>query len=302
MRAPSSSSSPSSAKRPRLAPGNWKSDLAQLREQVDAALQSAAAEKDSEAARAAELEAELEQLRSRQAEDATAELQELAEQREAAEARAQALDAELVALREQAAGQDEGLAAQVSGLNDALQALTVERDAALERAGSLEPEVESLRDQLRDAVARIPVDGPQADVADLRRQLAARERRLAESVGEIAKMNREHRALLQLVERQFQLEETTTSLPEPKSEAAHVLFVPAATGYTLLERDGDRSRGGRHRRGRRRPLRRAPARPLAAARPQAPLRLPRAGLTLLAGRACASASARPRLLPARPRG
>jgi hypothetical protein len=51
-------------------------------------------------------------------------------------------------------------------------------------------------------------------------------------------MNREHRALLQLVERQFQLEETTTSLPEPKSEAAHVLFVPSATGYALLERDG----------------------------------------------------------------
>ena len=215
-----------------------ESDLAQLREQADAALQSAATEKDSEAARAEELAAELEQLRTRQAEDATAELQELAEQREAAEARALALDAELVALREQAAGQDEGLAAQVSGQNDALQALTVERDAALERAGSLEPEVESLRDQLRDAVSRIPVDGPQADIADLRRQLAARERRLAESVGEIAKMNREHRALLQLVERQFQLEETTTSLPEPKSETAHVLFVPAATGYTLLERDG----------------------------------------------------------------
>jgi chromosome segregation ATPase len=215
-----------------------ESDLAQLREQAEAALQSAASEKDSEAARAAELAAELEQLRNRQDEDATAQLQELAEQREAAEARAQALDAELVALREQAAGQDEGLAAQVSGLNDALQELTVERDAALERAGSLEPEVESLRDQLRDAVSRIPVDGPQADIADLRRQLSTRERRLAEGVGEIAKMNREHRALLQLVERQFQLEETTTSLPEPKSEAAHVLFVPSATGYALLERDG----------------------------------------------------------------
>jgi hypothetical protein len=72
----------------------------------------------------------------------------------------------------------------------------------------------------------------------LRRQLVARERRLAESVGEIAKLNREHRALLQLVERQFQLEETTTAMPEPPSEAAHVLFVPSATGYTLVERDG----------------------------------------------------------------
>ena len=130
------------------------------------------------------------------------------------------------------------MVAQVSGLNEALQALTVERDAALERSAALEPEVESLRAELRDAIAQIPGDGPQADVSELRRQLTARERRLAESVGEIAKMNREHRALLQLVERQFQLEDTATAMPEPKSEAAHVLFVPSATGYTLLERDG----------------------------------------------------------------
>ena len=177
-------------------------DLAQLREQLDAALQSAAAEKDSEAARAAQLEAEL------------------------------------AALREQPPSQDEGLVAQVSGLNEALEALTVERDAALTRATALEPEVESLRDQLRDAMAQIPGEGPQADVPDLRRQLAARERRLAESVGEIAKMNREHRALLQLVERQFELEETASAMPEPQAEAAHVLFVPSAGGYTLLERDG----------------------------------------------------------------
>jgi chromosome segregation ATPase len=179
-----------------------ENDLAQLREQLDAALQSATAEKDAETARA------------------------------------EALEAELAALREQSSGHDENLAAQVSGLNDALQSLTVERDAAFARAAALEPEVESLRDQLRDASAQAPVDGSHADVSELRRQLAARERRLAESVGEIAKMNREHRALLQLVERQFQLEETTTSLPEPKGEAAHVLFVPSASGYTLVERDG----------------------------------------------------------------
>ena len=46
------------------------------------------------------------------------------------------------------------------------------------------------------------------------------------------------RALLQLVERQFRLEESTTALPETKGEAAHVLFVPTATGYTLVEQDG----------------------------------------------------------------
>jgi predicted nucleic acid-binding Zn-ribbon protein len=214
-----------------------ESDLAQLREHLDTALQSAAAEKDSESARAAQLEAELDELRGREAEDSSAQLEELSQQREAAEAHAHELEAELAALREQSAGQDEAVA-QVSGLNEALQALTVERDSAVERAAALEPEVESLREQLREAIAQVPVDGPQADVADLRRQLGARERRLAESVGEIAKMNREHRALLQLVERQFQLEETTTSVPETRSEAAHVLFVPSATGYTLVEREG----------------------------------------------------------------
>ena len=178
-----------------------ESDLAQLREQLETALRSAAAEKESESARAAELEAEL------------------------------------AALRAQSSTQDDAVA-QVSGLNEALQALTVERDAALERAASLEPEVESLREKLRAATAHSPGDGPQADVSELRRQLTARERRLAESVGEIAKMNREHRALLQLVERQFQLEDTATAMPEESGEVAHVLFVPSAAGYTLLERDG----------------------------------------------------------------
>ena len=225
--------------------------------------------RDDALARVSALEAELEEVRTGGNEDSSAELHELAEQRRAAEERAQALEgdltrlreqhetalqsaaaekdsesaraaqleAELAALREQSSGQDD-VVAQVSGLNEALQALTVERDAALERSAALEPEVESLRAELRDAIAQIPGDGPQADVSELRRQLAARERRLAESVGEIAKMNREHRALLQLVERQFQLEDTATAMPEQKSEAAHVLFVPSATGYTLLERDG----------------------------------------------------------------
>jgi hypothetical protein len=228
-----------------------------------------AAGRDEALARVTALEVELEEARAGRSEDSSAELHELAEQRRAAEERAEALEgdlarlreqhetalqsaaaekdsesaraaqleAELAALREQSAGQDD-VVAQVSGLNEALQALTVERDAALARSAALEPEVESLRAELRDAIAQIPGDGPQADVSELRRQLAARERRLAESVGEIAKMNREHRALLQLVERQFQLEDTTTSMPDSKGEAAHVLFVPSTTGYTLLERDG----------------------------------------------------------------
>ena len=203
------------------------------------------------------LEAELEQLRSHENnEDSSAQLQELAQLRDAAEAharslehdlaqlreqtaaeaaRAEALAAELAEVREQPSAPDEGLTAHVAALEESLRALTTERDAAVARTAELEPEVASLRERIRDAGTPA---GSAADVAELRRQLAARERRLAESVGEIAKMNREHRALLQLVERQFQLEETTTSIPEPRHEAAHVLFVPAASGYTLVERDG----------------------------------------------------------------
>ncbi|MEO5574824.1 MAG: hypothetical protein ABIR67_15070, partial [Gaiellaceae bacterium] len=205
-------------------------------------LQTIAAGRDAALEKVTVLEAELNELRTHVSEDATAELQRLAERRDAAEARANSLETDLAQLREQleaarqSAGQDDALATQVTGLNEALQALTVERDAAVARSAELEPELASLRDRLRDASA--PSEGATADVVELRRQLAARERRLAESVGEIAKMNREHRALLQLVERQFQLEDTTTSVPEPKGEAAHVLFVPSVTGYTLVERDG----------------------------------------------------------------
>jgi predicted nucleic acid-binding Zn-ribbon protein len=235
-------------------------ETAENRHELDSELQTLrtiAAGRDAALERAAGLEAELEQLRARDNEDSSAELQELAQLRDAAEAHARALEhdlaqlreqteseaarasalaAELAELREQSSGRDEGLAAHVSGLEESLRVLTAERDSAVARAAELEPEVVTLRGQLRDASP--PVEGSQADVSELRRQLAARERRLAESVGEIAKMNREHRALLQLVERQFQLEETTTSVPEPRGEAAHVLFVPAVTGYTLVERDG----------------------------------------------------------------
>ena len=226
----------------------FEAELAGLREQSSGGAEAAA--------RAAELEAELEQLRARGNEDSNAQLQELAQLRAEAEARAQTLEhdlsqlrdqtqseaaraealaAELEALREQASAPDEALIAHVSGLEESLRALAAERDAAVARAGELEPEVAALREQLRE----VPVPaGGSYDVGELRKQLAVRERRLAESVGEIAKMNREHRALMQLVERQFQFEETTTSVPEPKSESAHVLFVPAASGYTLVERDG----------------------------------------------------------------
>ena len=202
-----------------------EADFIQLREQADAA-----------GTRADALQAELNELRSQPRQDVGGELQELAQRRDEAEARAQALEAELASLREHSAGQDNALVSQVAGLNDTVRALTEERDSAVARATELEPQLESLRKGLSEAVT--PTGDSAADVAELRRQLAARERRLTESVGEIAKLSREHRAVLQLVERQFQLEETTTSVPEPKHESAHVLFVPAAGGYTLVEREG----------------------------------------------------------------
>ncbi len=223
-------------------------------------LRTAAAEREGRLERMAGLEAEFEQLRARdehgdgrkatEIEALHVQLQEVEEKRDAAEARASALEndltplrAELERLREQAAGADEGLAARVSELSEALHAASAERDAAVERAAALEPELASLRDRVEAVAAERDAAlagraGTDPEAGALREQLAARERRLAESVGEIAKMNREHRALLQLVERQFQLEESTTAVPETKGEAAHVLFVPSANGYTLLEQDG----------------------------------------------------------------
>jgi chromosome segregation ATPase len=244
-------------------------------------LRSEAADRDAAFEQLSAMQAELEELRSRPAEDTSGQLDELARQRAAAEERARALEHDLAQLREQAESlrvevdvvreqvpADDALAEKVSALEQALQALTAERDAAVAHSTELEPQLAQLREQaarqddglaekisgleeaiqaltaerdhalarLRDAAT--PFAGSTAEVEELRRQLAARDRGLAESVGEIAKMSREHRALLQLVERQLQLEETTTSLPEPKSEAAHVLFVPAASGYTLVEREG----------------------------------------------------------------
>jgi len=222
-------------------------------------LRTAAAEREGRLERMVGLEAELEQLRARddsgdghQAAEIKAlrvQLQEVAEKRDAAEARASALEndltplrSELESLREQAAGTT-GLAARVSELSEALHAASAERDAAVERVAALKPELASLRDRVNTVAAERDAAlagraGTDPEAGALREQLAARERRLAESVGEIAKMNGEHRALLQLVERQFQLEESTTAVPETKGEAAHVLFVPTVTGYTLVEQDG----------------------------------------------------------------
>ncbi|MGZ8782195.1 MAG: hypothetical protein ACXWZB_01710, partial [Gaiellaceae bacterium] len=211
-------------------------ELEQLRSRGDdglaAQLQEAAEQRDAAEQRAHALENDLAQLRDH----VEATLRATTAEKESEAARAAALEAELASLREQAAGVDESLNARVVELEDSRRQLTSERDAAVTHAAEVEAEVDSLRSRLSEVPA--PEAGPNVDVADLRQRLGARERRLAESVGEIAKMNREHRALLQLVERQFQLEEASTSVPEPRSEAVHVLFVPSATGYTLVERDG----------------------------------------------------------------
>lgn len=232
--------------------------------ELEATLQSAAAERSEVEERAStlieELNRELEQLREHddhgvadekfEIEALRAQLQEVTEKRAAAETRAGELErdltplrSELEKLREQAANAGEGRATRVAELSDALQAASAERNAAVERAETLGRELAAFRARI-DAVAAerdaalAGRAGTDPEARSLREQLAARERRLAESVAEIAMMNREHRALLQLVERQFQLEESATSVPETKAEASHVLFVPTATGYTLVEQDG----------------------------------------------------------------
>jgi len=238
--------------------------------ELEATLQSAAAERSEVEERAStlieELNHELEQLREHddhgvadekfEIEALRAQLQEVTEKRAAAETRAGELErdltplrSELEKLREQAANAGEGRATRVAELSDALQAASAERNAAVERAETLGRELAAFRARI-DAVAAerdaalAGRAGTDPEARSLREQLAARERRLAESVAEIAMMNREHRALLQLVERQFQLEESATSVPETKAEASHVLFVPTATGYTLVEQDGGAPEAG----------------------------------------------------------
>ena len=186
-------------RRPKRTPQSLEAELGGLREQAGA------------------LQAELEELRSRPAEDSSGELQQLAQQREAAEAHAQSLQAELDALREHAAG-DDGLADRISGLEETLQSLDGRaRRRRRPRGRARRPRsprcASGSATPARPRPARSPRWPTYAD------SWPAQERRLAESVGEIAKMNREHRALLQLVERQFQLEDTTTSVPEPRGEA-----------------------------------------------------------------------------------
>jgi hypothetical protein len=65
--------------------------------------------------------------------------------------------------------------------------------------------------------------------------VSERDRELADSVSEMAKMSREHRALLQLVERQLGQEEAGAV---PAQERSQGLCVPSATGYTLVDREG----------------------------------------------------------------
>jgi hypothetical protein len=54
-------------------------------------------------------------------------------------------------------------------------------------------------------------------------------------------MNREHRAALETLERALEEErarEAEAAAPPEPEERAHILLVPATSGYTLLERSG----------------------------------------------------------------
>jgi hypothetical protein len=190
------------------------------------------------------------------------ELHEALQGRESAQERAAALESELEHARSQPAPQEhsedhDALVSRIAELDQLLHAANAGRDEAAAQVAALEPELASVRDRLReqhDAGARVEeleraleaahaerdsvaahAGTPPAEVAELRRQVSERDRELADSVSEMAKMTREHRALLQLVERQLGDEERGDA---PAPERTHVLFVPAASGYTLVERDG----------------------------------------------------------------
>lgn len=198
------------------------------------------------------------ELESRLAEK-DSELHELAQGRDA-------LQAELEQARSQPVEQPEwhehsedhdALVSRIAELDQALHDANAQRDEAAAQVAALEPELASVRDRLgeqHELSARIEeleralesahaerenvaahAGTPPAEVAELRRQVSERDRELADSVSEMAKMSREHRALLQLVERQLGDEERGAS---PAPERTHVLFVPSASGYTLVEREG----------------------------------------------------------------
>jgi hypothetical protein len=75
-------------------------------------------------------------------------------------------------------------------------------------------------------------------VAKLDEQLADRDRRLAENVDELARLNRAHCAAVEQLEQELAAREAEAALAVEPEEHAHVLLVPAAAGYTLLERSG----------------------------------------------------------------
>ena len=232
---------------------------------LEAQLQAVQAEAQQAQAGRQELEARLNEKDS-QLHEKDAQLHELAQARDAAQERAGVLDAELAEARARHEQQQQpseqhpehdALVSRIAELDQALHSAHAERDEAVARVPALESELASVRERLgsqeelgarveeleralaaahaeRDSVAA-HAGTPPAEVADLRRQISERDRDIAESVSEMAKMSRENRALLQLVERQLGDEERGAA---PLQERTHVLFVPSASGYTLVERDG----------------------------------------------------------------
>lgn len=181
------------------------------REELERAQQLAAsrlAELEAQLQSAAAERSEVEELSSTQIAELNRELQELrtaAVEREGRLDRMVGLDAELEQLRARDDHGDGRQAAETEALRVQLQEVAEKRDAAETRASALENDLTPLR----------------AELASLRDRVEA-----------VA------------VERDAALAGRAGTDPETKGEAAHVLFVPTSTGYTLVEQDGPAPEAG----------------------------------------------------------
>jgi hypothetical protein len=115
--------------------------------------------------------------------------------------------------------------------------LSRERDASLAEALQGRDRVAQSFDELQTLMAETSA-AHATSIAKLDEQLAERERRLAENADEVARLNREHRTTVEQLELELAAREAEAALAVEPEEHAHVLLVPAAAGYTLLERSG----------------------------------------------------------------
>ena len=278
-----------------------ESDLARLREQADAALQAAATEKDSEAARAAESQPSSSSCAAARPRTRRRSFRSSPSSGRRPRRAPRRSTPSSSPCREQAAGQDEGLATQVSGLTDALQALTVERDAALERAGSLEPRWSR---SATSCGTPFPASRSTAPRRTSPICAASSPRASGASPRASARLRSEPRAPRPAPARRAAVPargDDDFSARAERDRQPRALRARGNSGYTLLERDGVAPEAGDivEVDGDRYVVRRHGPSPLPAPGAAAPTS---SGPDAFARRACAPASARPLFRPARPRG